>query len=71
MFDPFNKERRMAALEDVWVSQASAKQRRGRAGRVQPGLAVHLFPKDASLAEHQEPEVSSVSGEVVKVSRND
>ena len=54
-------DRRMAALEDVWVSRSSAKQRRGRAGRVRPGLAVHLFPSDAKLAQHAEPEVRRVA----------
>jgi ATP-dependent RNA helicase DHX36 len=47
----------MAALEDVWVARASSRQRRGRAGRVRPGLCVHLFPSDAQLADHGQPEV--------------
>ncbi|KAJ1484993.1 P-loop containing nucleoside triphosphate hydrolase protein, partial [Baffinella frigidus] len=35
-------ERRMGSLEDVWVSKASAKQRRGRAGRVQRNFSDHI-----------------------------
>lgn len=32
-------------LVECWVSRAAAKQRRGRAGRVQPGTAYHLFSR--------------------------
>lgn len=32
-------------LVECWVSRASAKQRRGRAGRVRPGVAYHLFSR--------------------------
>jgi ATP-dependent RNA helicase DHX36 len=39
----YDHERRMAMLVETWVSRASAKQRRGRAGRVQPGVCFHLF----------------------------
>ncbi|KAH8053103.1 hypothetical protein JL722_9769 [Aureococcus anophagefferens] len=52
----YDATRHMASLDDVYVSAASAKQRRGRAGRVRPGLAVHLFPRDAPLEAHAEPE---------------
>ena len=41
---------RMASLTLEWVSQASATQRRGRAGRVCAGRAYHLWPRSLSLA---------------------
>ena len=48
-YDPV---RHMASLEDVCISRASAKQRRGRAGRVRAGLCFHLFTSDAPLSEY-------------------
>lgn len=33
------------ALVECWVSRASAKQRRGRAGRVRPGIAYHMYSR--------------------------
>jgi len=39
-YDPHLKT---STLQPVWVSQASAKQRKGRAGRTKPGVCFHLF----------------------------
>lgn len=39
----FDPNRNMESLDLVWVSRANAQQRRGRAGRVRPGICIHLF----------------------------
>ncbi|XP_057742353.1 DExH-box ATP-dependent RNA helicase DExH1 isoform X3 [Arachis stenosperma] len=41
-YDALNK---LACLLPSWISKASAHQRRGRAGRVQPGVCYRLYPK--------------------------
>ncbi|ALC40030.1 CG1582 [Drosophila busckii] len=39
----FDSNRNMESLDLVWVSRANAKQRKGRAGRVRPGVCIHLY----------------------------
>ncbi|CAH0598209.1 unnamed protein product [Chrysodeixis includens] len=48
-----------ASLETVWVSLAGAKQRTGRAGRVQPGHCYRMYTseKEAEFAPHTTPEI--------------
>ena len=39
----FDSNRDMESLESVWTTRANASQRKGRAGRVMPGVCIHLF----------------------------
>ncbi|XP_017881995.1 putative ATP-dependent RNA helicase DHX57 [Ceratina calcarata] len=39
----FNSNQNMESLETCWVSRANALQRKGRAGRVMPGVCIHLY----------------------------
>ena len=41
-YDPHLKS---STLQPAWISRASAKQRKGRAGRVRPGICFHLFSR--------------------------
>ncbi|KAK3929267.1 3'-5' RNA helicase YTHDC2 [Frankliniella fusca] len=49
----------VSSLRNEWISQACAKQRKGRAGRTRPGLCYHMFSKIRyrSLQQHQTPEI--------------
>jgi HrpA-like RNA helicase len=33
-------------LQEIWVSQASAEQRKGRAGRTGPGICYRLYAQE-------------------------
>jgi ATP-dependent helicase HrpB len=56
----FNVRRGMSELTTVRVSRASAEQRRGRAGRLEPGVCYRLWtaPEDLALAAFDEPEIA-------------
>ena len=41
----FDVKNNISTMKPEWVSLANAKQRRGRAGRVQPGVCYHLYSK--------------------------
>lgn len=58
----YNPTKRMQTLEEMFVSQASAKQRRGRAGRAQPGVAFRLYTslQYEQMREYEVPEIKRV-----------
>ena len=56
MFDP---KKNFATLQPEWISQANAKQRMGRAGRLQPGVVYKMYTKarQDTLQEYMAPEM--------------
>jgi ATP-dependent RNA helicase DHX57 len=60
-FDPHTH---MTSLREVWVSQASAQQRAGRAGRVRPGICYRLYEQaflEHEMLPHTLPEIRRVT----------
>ncbi len=67
----YNPRTRIQELPVEAVSQASARQRRGRCGRLRDGICVHLYTEESLLqsAEFTPPEIqrSSLSGVILQM----
>ena len=60
----YDTRQQMSMLDLDWCSHASCKQRAGRAGRVFPGVAIHLVSKrlhDKEFPPYDEPEMRTAS----------
>ncbi|QDZ19660.1 P-loop-containing nucleoside triphosphate hydrolase [Chloropicon primus] len=63
----YDASRGLGMLIEGWISAASAKQRKGRAGRVRPGVCFSLFTSDRAkkMKKHPVPEIMRVPLEEV------
>jgi ATP-dependent RNA helicase DHX29 len=63
----YDASRGLGMLVEGWISAASAKQRKGRAGRVRPGVCFSLFTRDRAnkMRKHPVPEIMRVPLEEV------
>ncbi|KAF9931562.1 hypothetical protein FBU30_009947 [Linnemannia zychae] len=56
----FDEKKRVTTLQERFIAKANARQRRGRAGRVQEGVCFHMFSKttfENYMPEYQMPEI--------------
>jgi ATP-dependent RNA helicase DHX57 len=58
----FDPDSGVTRLLETWTSKAAGRQRRGRAGRTQPGVCYKLYTRkqERSMAEFSIPEILRV-----------
>ncbi|CAH2005588.1 unnamed protein product [Acanthoscelides obtectus] len=59
----FDVEKGVNCIDNYWISKASAIQRKGRAGRVQPGESYHMYTKEKykEFEDYSMPEIMRTS----------
>lgn len=65
----YDPETSLSCLVETWVTRAAAKQRRGRAGRTQPGTCYKLYTKkqEMNMAKFPVPEILRVPLESISL----
>ncbi|KAH9751108.1 DExH-box ATP-dependent RNA helicase DExH7 [Citrus sinensis] len=56
----YNPQKKLSSMVEDWISQANARQRRGRAGRVKPGICYSLYTRhryEKLMRPYQVPEM--------------
>lgn len=58
-----NPELQLSSLVESWVSKAAGRQRRGRAGRTQPGICYKMYTRkqEEDMPNFSVPEILRVS----------
>ncbi|KAF9531893.1 P-loop containing nucleoside triphosphate hydrolase protein [Crepidotus variabilis] len=66
----YNPDTNLSKLVEVWVTRAAARQRRGRAGRTQPGVCYKLYTRkqEQKMIEFPVPEILRVPLESISLS---
>ncbi|KAH0554070.1 ATP-dependent RNA helicase DHX30-like [Cotesia glomerata] len=59
----WQEKRGISSIDSHWISKANIQQRKGRAGRVQPGTSYHMITREQfkNLDEYPTPEVMRTS----------
>lgn len=65
----YDPETSMSRLVETWVTRAAARQRRGRAGRTQPGICYKIYTRrqEDKMAKFPVPEILRVPLESISL----
>ncbi|PFH52275.1 hypothetical protein AMATHDRAFT_57321 [Amanita thiersii Skay4041] len=58
----YDPESNLSRLDECWISRAAGRQRRGRAGRTQPGICYKLYTREdeSNMEDFSEPEIHRI-----------